>query len=62
MTWPNHNKPGSIRVGGGVGDFLYLPSPKYLAELRGPQPENAYGESERLGLVFAMSGLMRTLP
>ena len=25
-------------------------SPKYLAELRGPQPENAYGESERLGL------------
>ena len=26
-------------------------SPKCLAELRGPQPENAYGESERLGLV-----------
>ena len=36
-------------------------SPKYLAELRGPkarvhpQPENAYGESERLGLTANMN-------
>ena len=39
---------------------MLMRSPKYLAELRGPkarvqQPENAYGESERLGLVDAMS-------
>ena len=35
---------------------MLVNSPKYPAELRGPkaQPENAYGESERLGLASQM--------
>ena len=48
-----------------IHESVYLlsrpkPSPKYLAELQGPpQPENAYGESERLGLTKAMNAHLK---